>query len=326
LTGTSVVYVTYRSEPRLDWFADSLAAQLEEDSPEVIIVDGHHSSERVASLEQIVRGRFAFRHVPPKPTPWNGPHRLTGRDYFAGSSARNTGIVYATRPYVAFVDDCSVLMPGWWREVRTAARHEYVIAGAYQYHRDMVVEQGLLVRSRHVAAELNATDCRWELGDDRALVRVGGGNLYGCSFGAPRELLLDVGGLDELADAGRGGDCQLGLRLEWAGAPIFYSRRMLTIESTELHGQRSRKTTRLARTLAPDAYMERLRDFGVERRTTDGSWDNSHMLLDIAYGTRSIGSLGNPYDLATMTAARVAATIADFPHTYWFDGTPLAQL
>jgi glycosyltransferase involved in cell wall biosynthesis len=326
MTGVSIIYVTHRPEPRFDWFADSLAAQLGADDPEVIFVDGLHSTERAAQLEQVVAGRFAHRHVTAKPSPWNGPHRLTGKDYFASASARNTGIVCATRPYVVFVDDCSVLMPGWWSEARTAARHEYVVAGAYQYHREMAVENGVLVRSRHVPDEPDATDCRWDQGHDEALVKVGGGHLFGCSFGAPRALLVELGGQDELVDAAEGADCQLGLRLEWAGVPILYSRRMLTIESTELHEQRSKQVIGLARDLEPPAYMARLREFGVDRRTTDGAWDNANMILDIAYGTRSTRSLGNYYDLAALQEADFDATIAAFPRTYWFDRTPLGEL
>src|SRR5262245_47488189 len=33
-----------------------------------------------------------FIHVPPKPTVWQGPHRLTQNDYFCPSNARNTGL------------------------------------------------------------------------------------------------------------------------------------------------------------------------------------------------------------------------------------------
>jgi glycosyl transferase family 2 len=317
----SVVYITHRAEPRFDWFADSLVAQLGDDDPEVIFVDGLHSPERVAALEQLVRGRFRFRHVPPKPCPYNGPHRLTRRDCFAAASARNTGIVQATGSYVVFVDDCSVMMPGWWQEARTAARHGYVVAGAYQKHRDMVVKDGALLYSTTTPADL---DVRWQQGDAAALVQIVGGQLYGCSFGSPRELLVEVNGLDEFCDVCATEDYQLGLRLEWAGARIFYSRRMLTVESVDNgHGT---TPIRIGRVAEPDAYMARLRELGVAQRSTDGNWDASHMVLDLTYGTRSVRSLGNYYDLESLTEAGFEATIESFPREYWFDGTPLAEL
>ena len=295
----SVVYVTHRPAPQFDWFIDGLANQLADDDLEVILVDGLYSADRAAEVDRLVRGRFPFRHVPPKPTPWNGPHRLTRRDYFAAASARNTGIVHATGEYIVFVDDCSVLMPGWWGEARAAARHGYVVAGAYDYHLQMVVADGVLRTSRPKEA---GRDIRWERGDDTGLVQIGGGELFGCSFGAPRRLLVEVNGLDELCDPIGGEDYQLGLRLEWAGARIFYSRRMLTVESDDRsHGS---SPARLGRVAEPDAYMERLRTFGVMDRSTDGEWSNSWMVLDIAYGTRSIRSLGNYYDLGVLTDSR----------------------
>jgi glycosyltransferase involved in cell wall biosynthesis len=321
MAGVSVVYITHRSGPRFDWFVDSLSAQLGDDDPEVIFVDGLHSPERVAELEQLVRRRFRFRHVPPKPCPYNGPHRLTRMDCFGAASARNTGIVQATGDYVVFVDDCSVLMPAWWQEVRTAARHGYVVAGAYQKHRDMVVKDGTLLDSTTNPADL---DVRWHQGDPAALVQIGGGQLYGCSFGSPRELLADVNGLDELCNVCATEDYQLGLRLEWAGERIFYSRRMLTVESADAcHGP---TPIRIDRSSSPADYLARLRELGVAQRSTDGNWDASHMVLDLTLGTRSVRSLGNYYDLKVLTEAALEATIERFPREYWFDGTPLAEL
>ncbi|MGD1050553.1 MAG: glycosyltransferase, partial [Solirubrobacteraceae bacterium] len=155
----SVVHVTHRREPAVGWFVDSLARQLEPgDQVEVIFVDGLHDAQRSLELDQLVGGRFPFRHVPSKPNPWNGSHRLTTRsEYAALSSARNTGIVYATAPYVVFVDDLCVLMPGWWEQVRRAASERLVIGGAYRKDHEMVVRAGTLVSSSPVGV-----DCRWE--------------------------------------------------------------------------------------------------------------------------------------------------------------------
>jgi Glycosyl transferase family 2 len=321
MSDLSIVYVTHRRDPRFDWFADSLAAQLDGDDPEVVFVDGLHSTERTAELERVVASRFPFRHVPPKPTPWNGPHRLTRRDYFAAASARNTGIVYASAPYIVFADDCSVLAATWWRQARAAARHGYVVAGAYWKERGLVVENGVV---RDAPTSASGRDTRWERGADDGLVRIGGGELFGCSFGAARDLLVSVNGLDELCDPNGGEDYHLGLRLEWAGAQVLYSRAMLTIEGSELdHGP---VPLRAGRLLEPEAYMARLRELGVERRTTEGRHSSAHMVLDIAYSTRSPASIGNYYDLATLTPEGLDATVARFPREYWFDGTLLADL
>jgi GT2 family glycosyltransferase len=318
----SVVYVTHRSEPRFEWFADALAAQLDGEDIEVILVDGLHNAERGERFARAASGRFPLRHVPAKPTPYNGPHRTTLRDYFAPANARNTGIVYAQRPFVVFVDDLSLPMPGWWRAAAQAARDGYVVAGAYQKHREMTVRDGRLTASRLDASGL---DARWQQGSDEEVVALGGGALYGCSFGVPRELLLDLNGLDELCDAIAGEDGQFGYRLEHAEAPIYYDRRMLTIESVEDHAQ-GPVLGRLNPAAHPDVYMARLREFGVGERSRPGAWDSQHMIFDLVHGQRSTVSLGNHCDLRTLDAGNLEATAASFPRHHWFDQRPLDEM
>jgi hypothetical protein len=321
-----VVHVTHRPRPRFDWFVDAFARQLADgDSVEVVFVDGLHSRERSNELHELIRGRFRWRHVPAKPTPWNGPHRLTRAEYFAPASARNTGIVYARSPYLVFVDDCALPMPGWWDEAKAAARHGYVVAGAYQKHEEMVVEDGELAGSRLAAEGRDVRDFRWDTGDDEALVEVGGGDLYGCSFGAPRKLLVEVNGLDELCDPIGWSDCSLGLRLQRAGATIFYSRQMLTVESMDQYRQEP-KLLKLTRTLEPEAYMQRLRELGAPERAGGHEWSNMGMVVDLTHAATTIRSLGNPYDLATLGEAALPATVDQFEERYWFDGVPLADL
>jgi glycosyltransferase involved in cell wall biosynthesis len=263
-----------------------------------------------------------LRHVPAKPSPYNGARRLTRRDYFAAASARNTGLVYARQPYVFFIDDSSVLMDGWWRVAREAIRAGTVVAGAYCKCWDMRVSGGVLQTFRR---EDSGMDSRWALGDARRAVRVGGGQLFGGSIGAPRELLLQVNGFDELCDSIGGEDWHLGVRLEFAGAAIYYDRRMLSLESEELN-RLDEPFLRVDPTLPPEAYMERLEDFGVRRRHVPGAWDSSHMLLDIVHGTGSPGTQGNYYWLADLDEAALEATVRRFPRRRWFDGMPLAEL
>ena len=321
--GISIVALTYRREPHFEWLVDGLAAQLRpDDEIEVIFVDGRHAVARTAALERLVAGRFDFCHVPPKPTPYNGRFRLTRREFFAAASARNTGIVHASKEYVAFIDDLCVPMPGWLDEVRRAAAGGYVVGGAYWKQWEMVVQDGRLISSR---AERSGRDSRWQLGRDDGLVQIGGGQLFGCSCGMPRELLLEINGYDELCDSIGGEDYQLGMRLEWSGAPIYFSRRMLTIESEELH-RAEEGLVRLDRVTDPRSYMRRLEEFGVARRATDGAYDSSHLVLDILYGTRCIRSIGNYYELSELSDGNLLKLVERFPHTHWFDGQPLSDL
>jgi hypothetical protein len=318
----TLVYLTYRSEPGFEWFADSLAAQLGPgDDIELILVDGAHDRERGERFARAVAGRMVLRHVAAKPSPYNGANRLTRRNLFAAASARNTGLVYASKPYVIFVDDACVLAEGWWRAAREAVAAGRVVTGAYRKDWGMEVLRGVLV-NRHSRSGL---DSRWQLGNDSGAVRVGGGQLFGASIGAPRDLLLQVNGFDELCDAIGGEDWQLGVRLEFAGVPIYYDRRMLSIESEDLH-RRGVPFARIDPTLPAAAYLERLTEFGVHRRRIPGACDSSHMLLDVVYGTESAQTQGNYYWLADLTEATLAATTRRFPRRHWFDRRPLCAL
>ncbi len=318
----SVIYLTHRETPRFDWFADSLARQIGDDDVEVIVVDGLYSADRAAAFETLGQGRFRCRAVAAKPTPFNGDHRCTGAEYFAAASARNTGLVYARRPYIVFADDLSVLMPGWWDEVRTGAARGAVVAGAYQKHRGMRVQDGVLVSS---TVDVSGLDSRWSSGEDGRWVPLGGGQLFGCSVGAPRALLVDVNGFDELCDPIGGEDYHLGVRLQWAGATLHYSRRMLSIESEELHHTQY-IVHRVDKTTSPGTYITSLQRFGVTRRCQPGAWDSSHMVLDITFGIRTPQTLGNYYLLSELEPSALDGLVARFPETHWFDGQPLSEL
>jgi hypothetical protein len=319
----SIVVPTVRGDPAFEWFADGLARQLgDDDAIEVIVVDALHDAARGQRFAACARGRFPVVHVAPKPTPYQGPWRKTSRDCFAAANARNTGLVYACAPYVVFADDCALPMPGWWRAVRRAAANGDVVTGAYQKRWDMRVANGVLERGRLEPAGL---DSRWPLGDDARPVPVGGGELYGASFGAPRELLLSVNGLDELCDSIGGEDYQLGLRLAHTGATILYDRAMLTVESEEL-GRLGTPYRRYDREISEGDYMARLAAFGLDRRSTTGRCDASHMVLDVTLGTGSWATHGNVCWLADLTPDGFAATARRFPDTHWFDGCRLEDL
>jgi glycosyltransferase involved in cell wall biosynthesis len=320
----SIVYSTHRSEPKFEWFADGLARQLDDDDEiEVVLVDGLVSAERRARFAAATDGRYDFTYAEPKPTAFNGRYQRTSRPLFAAANARNTGVVYASHPYLAFVDDCSVPMPGWWREVREAARHQYVVSGAYQRHRDMHVTDGVLESS---GMDSSGLDSRWDLGDDRRVVEIVGGQLYTPSLGIARDTIVDVNGFDELCNGVGGEDCNLGIRLQMAGHRIFYSRRMLTVEADDLSNRGPQSFERVDPLTSERAYRDRLAELGVRRRTTDGRCDASHMALDLVYGLAQPESIGNHYVLRDLQPADLPATSRQLPTHFWFDGRPLSDL
>lgn len=322
-TAIDIVFATGREEPSFDWFADGLARQLGDgDDVRVIVVDAYFSPERTRRFAREAGERFALRHSPPKPSPWQGPHRFTRAEYFAAASARNTGLVLACAPYVVFVDDCSVPMPGWWAGIKRAAAAGAIVTGAYRRAADMRVEAGVLVDAQ---VEAGGHDTRWSFGDDAGPVPAAGNHLYTPSMGAPRESLVSINGFDEMCDSTACEDWQLGVRLANTGATILYDRSMMTVEH-EGHQRVGRPLLRVDPELPADAYMSRLAGFGVHRRTVAGRHSCTAMIADIVYGTGSGATHGNYYHLNTLTEAGFPDTIRRFPTHRWFDDVPLASL
>ena len=138
-------------------------------------------------------------------------------------------------------------------------------------------------------------------------------------------LLLAVNGLDELGDLVGGEDSQPGTRLEYLGVEVRYSRRMLTVESQELHRQPG-ALLRVDKVTDRETYMRRLRAFGLRRRAVEGRCDSSHMLVDLLHGTRQVHALGNYYHLRILSPRNIDQTVHHLPRTHWFDGQPLAEM
>jgi hypothetical protein len=95
--------------------------------------------------------------------------------------------------------------------------------------------------------------------------------------------------------------------------------------SEELHLQPG-GLRRLDKTTDRETYLRRLQQFGLTRRSFDGPYDSSHMIVDVLYGTRQVHSLGNYYHLRILRARNISQTAHNFPRTHWFDGQPLDQM
>ncbi len=306
----SIVYLTNRLDPKFEWFVDSLANQINEPDRvdvEIIFVDAAYDKveSRRETVSNAVNGRFSFQHVKPKPNIYQGEQRKTKTEMFSPANARNTGVLFSRGSYIAFVDDVSVLMPTWWKAVKRAWTQNMIVCGAYQKHFEMNVQNGILVSSR---SEVMGRDSRWKRGNDSYPIPLNGSELYGSSFGIPKDIFNAVGGFDEICDSIGGEDYHFGVRLNFAGYKLFYDRSMYTVESEELHAQPF-LMLREDRVLSPDAYMARLREFDVHQRHHAGNWDSSHMILDLLYGKHHVHPLG-----------------AGEGVVHWFDKKPLAEI
>jgi hypothetical protein len=317
----TIAYISARRNNRIEWFFDSLAKQVKKLQEHVIVVD--HFENEFGRSEEIFH-KFAksftvplhieheekgnvpskfFTHVEPKPNVWSGDHRLTKENWFSVASSRNSAICLCRTSHIAFVDDLSVLCPGWWQAAQEAVAGSYIGLGAYRKVNNLLVENGEII-------EFTATDA----GIDDRLKRVDkdvsecdGGWLYGCSFVAPLEDLLEVGGFPEFCDSLGGEDYCLGIALRNAGKHLKFDRRMMTLESEELH--------------FVEPAMKRT-DKGVSPN------DKSHAALRIAQGSVYYPNYyeGGIRALRDHVLAGNPFPIVQIPTHDWFDGQPISEM
>lgn len=321
----TVAFFTGRLQPKTEWFLDSLHRETggNYEGIKVVIVDFYRSKDlwpeyahiglgaRGAHLQPRDETYARFTHVAPKPTVWQGPHRLTKADYFAAANARNTAICLAPDGYIAFVDDLSVLMPGWLNAVREAQARGYIVCGAYGKLLNMVVENGeLKSHTPHPAGK----DHRWDNNTPLAAIPCASSWTYGCSLGAPVEAFLKINGYPEAADGLGYEDAIVGPALARHGYEIRFDRRMLTYESEELHAQ-------LPVMLREDPCRG---DQHANPRD-----DMSHaMLRNFANATRFENYFGEEgiRGLRKRVLAGEPFPVMGIPQHRWFDSKPLSEL
>jgi len=349
----TLAYFTSRREPRFHWFCDSLCNQLSTEELaeiQVIAVDRHlwaitpeagntywrrgdlmpltdptwHVESRREKFVAAVRGRFDLLHIPVKPNNYQGPFRLTTKDWFCAATTRNTGIMAAKHPYFVGVDDLSVLLPGFWPQVKHAASDGYCVAGMYCKKKQLVVENGEV---KSFDPEWDAgRDTRWAHGSDSGIVKWHGGSVFGCSFGMPTELLLRINGFDELCSAEGGEDYCMGIRAERAGAQWWMNRNMLSFESEEAHHEepslpRERKLVSADR--LPPGYESWPHVKPDERHYSDHVAVNR---LRNELRTTTIAQWTNLRQAREEFQASQRALIPTGPTSDWRDGKPLSEL
>lgn len=285
----TIAYITSRRHPRLDWTLRGLEAQADPgDEIELVVVDalGRHPSEIGLVPCAPVRSVVATE---PKPCVWQGRQRITSRDWWAMANARNTAIALAGSDYLAFLDDRCWLGPEWLSSIRGAeASRASVVAGTYEK-----IELGrAAIDHRALRRPRGKIDC-------------GGGWLYGCTFCAPLEWLLDVNGFEEGCDGLSGEDYVLGLMLVNHGRRIDFDPRMLVRQERSAvdHG-----CVRRDKGVSPrDKSNAALARFGGRTRT-EFTPDLRGIRAEIAAG------------------GRFPDVDQHAPHLDWHDGQPIREM
>ncbi len=247
----TIAIMAGRAQPRVDWILDDLVYQLHEgDVVDLIVVDGCYEHE--LARDHLYKGdaELAIRCVRPKPTIWQGPHRVTSIDFWGKSSAANTALVLARHGYVAFIDDCCHLAPTWLETVRRGAREHRIIAGSYSK-----IERGQITR-----------DTRLEIAP-RGKIDCGGAWLYGGTFALPLAVALSVNGFEEGCDGQGGEDCIFGLMLANAGHRIDYVPEMAIVQERPIDEISDGSGGAFPRRNQVDRTRAALARFGKAKRT-----------------------------------------------------------
>lgn len=202
----TIGYITAREEPCLDWLVSGLNAQADKrDEIELIVVDALGRAAADIGFQPIAAIK-KFVHVMPKPTVWQGPHRVTAHDFFANANARNTVLTLASSDFVCFVDDRCRIDKRWLDQVRRGEKkRDAVICGPCDKHED----RGILMDHRRQLEPKGKKGCT-------------GGWCYGANHALPLEWALEVNGFEEGCDPVGLEDCAFGHMLENCGHRIDF--------------------------------------------------------------------------------------------------------
>lgn len=197
----TIAYITAREEPHLEWLCDGIDQQARSgDKIELIVVDALGRPATAIGYRP-VKAITKLIETRPKPTIWQGPHRITSHDFFANANARNTAIVLCTTSYICFLDDRCKLDPGWLAQVRLGEKkRNAVLCGSYTKH----WSGGISMDHRRESDPQGKKKCLPEWS-------------YGCNLALPLRWAFKVNGFEEGCDPVGMEDCVFGHMLSNAG-------------------------------------------------------------------------------------------------------------
>ena len=306
----TIAYFTNRLEPKIEWFFDSLGNQAKGERLRVVVVDYHAGNpDRRAQVDALAKDRFDLVHVEPKPTVWQGKHRLTTRDYFAASNARNTAICLAPDGHIALVDDLSCLQPGWLDRVKmhVSTAPGRITCGAYRKVLEMTVRHGEVV---HYKNNPIGNDHRLSWVSPGHVRNCGGDWMYGCSLVAPVNAFLDCNGYDEDCDGMGYEDVVCGTMLAAHGWSFAYDPNMMTFESEELHHTSGNAFLRVNKGISPNDASHKMLDMLRKGRKTAPNYFGEGGIRALRQAVLS----GEPFP------------VVQVPQHHWPDGQPLSEM
>lgn len=230
MTPLTVAFITSRRDPKFEWFADSLSGRIGKQEVHVIVIDSFADEpgrkELVENSFSRTRATFGitlpFIHALPKPTIWAGKHRITSENWWSKSNSLNSAICLCRTEWIAFVDDRSVLCPGWLDCIEEAMRGQYAVVGTYEKHARMKVENGEIVDP----GETLGIDHR-----PQNVPPVPTHDWHGGHCALPLEWCLRINGFSEdVCDSLGLEDAMFGVMLRNYGFPMVYDSRMKIIE------------------------------------------------------------------------------------------------
>lgn len=222
----TIVYTSARTDCKLSWFGSSLSKQggLDWlDKIRVVIVSPHAWHPNVTKR---------IWSAPPKPTLWQGPHRVTSQDFWAVSNARNTGICLAETEWIAFLDDRCVLNTTWLQSIKAAMDENYAVFGCYEKRVGMKVENGRIVQDGTVIG-LDHRIPSWEkytVTNQSYAMPCPYSWSYGCTLALPLEWALQIGGFEEALDGSGAEDTAFGAMLKNNGYDMRFDCRMGVVQ------------------------------------------------------------------------------------------------
>lgn len=308
----TIAYTTVRKEPHIEWFLHSLSRQCSDNSQKIIITDLHANEpgrkERFASYNT---GGFEITHVMPKPSVWQGEHRLTQRNFYDGGCALNTAVCLCRDPKIMFIADLCVLSPEWYHCANEASRRDGYTFGSYMKVKDMNVIDGVLKSFTENPAGVDVR--RRQVKNLRRAAPCHPGWLFGCSLMAPMESILQIGGWPEALCAGMGYEDGGMSRLVWSrGDATTFDPRMLTYESEEHHH-------------VPGDLFIRTDPCNCNPCTSPRD-DKSHAMLRAVENSKTVD---NGYDIRALRNSILNGEpfpIPTGPTHKWFSGIKLSEL